>query len=166
MNRTKTTALLVAACLSVPATAQYGRLVPPEAMLSVFSEACVAGAPRFSQWTPRLAERKRWDALGLSGSARPGDRGWLVSANGQPVIVDIHRPKSGTETCSVSAVTAPQALIAAMTKREGRGPDLDRRTPVQTVKGWTRTIEKRPISVTMPLDGRALARITIAADAR
>lgn len=158
------TAAAAAALAISPASAQYGRLTPPDAMLGLFSRACVAGAPRFSAYVPLLAKREKWDALGLSASARPGDQGWLVSVGGQPAIVDIHRPTPTTETCSVSAVTAPSALVQSMTKRQGRGPDMQRTQAAGLVKGWTRTIEKRPVSITVPTDGRAMARITIAAN--
>jgi hypothetical protein len=159
-------AALAATLLVAPATAQYGRLTPPDAMLGLFSRACVAGAPSFSTFVPLLAKRERWDPLGLSKTARPGDQGWLVSLNGQPAIVDIHRPTPDTQTCSVSAVTAPSALIAGMTKRQGRKADMERTQAGGLVKGWTRTIEKRPVSITVPTDGRAMARITIAAGGR
>jgi hypothetical protein len=157
------TAALAAA--GAPASAQYGRLTDPARMITLFSQACVAGAPRFSAFVPVFAKQQRWDELGHSATARPGDRGWLIALAGQPAIVDIHQPAPGIETCSVSAVTAPNALVAAMTKREGHAPDTEKRQADEVVKGWTRSIERRPLSVTVP-DGRAMARITMAASTR
>lgn len=157
------TAAAAAALATSPASAQYGRLTPPDALLGLFSRACVAGAPRFSSFLPVLAKRERWDQLGLSASAKPGDQGWLVSVGGQPAIVDIHRPTPGTETCSVSAVTAPGGLVQAMTRRQKRNPDVQRNQAGGLVKGWSRTIEGRPVTVTVPTDGRAMARITLTA---
>jgi hypothetical protein len=154
---------VAATTLSAPAYAQYGRLTPPDALIGLFSRACVAGAPRFSTFLPTLAKRERWDQLGLSASAKPGDQGWLVSVGGQPAIVDIHRPTPTTETCSVSAVTAPGGLVQAMTRRQKRAPDIQRNQAGGLVKGWSRTIEGRPVSITVPTDGRAMARITLTA---
>ena len=165
MRKALAAAFAASLCVA-PAVAQYGRLTPPDAMLGLFSRACVAGAPTFSTFVPLLAKRERWDPLGLSKTARPGDQGWLVSVGGQPAIVDIHRPTPTTQTCSVSAVTAPSALVASMTKRQGHKADMERTQVGGLVKGWTRTIEKRPVSITVPTDGRAMARITIAAGGR
>lgn len=142
-----------------PASAQYGRLVPPAKVVALHASACVANAPDFEATLPKVAARKHWDEYGRSAKARPGDRAWLVSVDGQPTIVDISR-EGHRQRCSVNAVTAPGAIVDLVRAAQKRKPDrVVDNGPAGRVNIWN-VSPIRVITVTVPL-GQAIGRITM-----
>jgi hypothetical protein len=159
------TIAIIAAALSLAsaasADAQYGRLVPADKLVALHGTACRASAPDFETKVAIEARRQKWDEYGVSAKAKPGDRAWLVAIGGQPSIVDISRA-GRTQRCSVNAVSAPAAVLALVTKAQGRKPDGVRsQGPNGTVSIW-RVSPGRTLSVTVPI-GQALSRITLEA---
>jgi hypothetical protein len=158
------TATMAALALATPVAtrAQYGRLVDPKRALAFFNTACIASAPSFSTRVAAKAKASKWDELGLSRKAKPGDRGWLVSLNGLPAIVDISRT-GPVQKCSINLVTDPSQVLALISKIEGRKPDFRRETKVTLEQGWNATKRiPNPLMVTTT-PGVAMVRVTMAA---
>ena len=159
----KLTSLVIAAVATMiassPASAQYGRLVPPAKVVALHGSACAASAPDFATALPKLAAKRNWDEYGRSAKARPGDHAWLVSIDGQPTIVDISR--EGTkQRCSVNAVTAPGAVLALVRGEQKRKPDrVVKQGQAGDVSIW-RLSPKKVVTVTVPM-GQAIGRITM-----
>lgn len=159
---TRKTAVLIAAAAATltpgHATAQYGRLVPPQKVLALHAAACAAGSTDFETSLPKLARRRGWDEYGRSATARPGDRAWLVSLDGQPAIVDISK-QGRSQRCSVNAVTGPAGLLSLVRAQRGRAPDrVTRKGTSGDVSLW-RLTPRTTVSVTVPM-GQAIGRIT------
>lgn len=164
MHKTITAALTAALAIAMPGAtqAQYGRLVDPKRALAFFNTACIASAPSFSTSVAAKAKTSKWDELGLSKKAKPGDRGWLVSLNGLPAIVDISR-SGAVQKCSINLVTDPSQVLALISKIEGRKPDFRRETKVSLEQGWNPTKKiPNPLMVTTT-PGVAMVRVTMAA---
>lgn len=156
---------LAVLCTPVSANAQFGRLIEPQNLLALFSEGCTSSAPSFAAKLPPKANARKWDELGRTAAAHPGDRGWLVSIHGLPAIVDISRPAGGGETCSTSAVSDPDQIVSALTKLLQKRPDStvtqNTRAGPTLVRFWNPS--KRfpyPLKVTST-PGQAMTRITI-----
>jgi hypothetical protein len=157
-----TTMVLAAAAAMIAssqASAQYGRLVPPAKVAALHASACAGTAPDFATALPKLAALRKWDEYGRSAKARPGDRAWLVSLDGQPTIVDISR--EGTkQRCSVNAVTAPAGLLSIVRTQQKRRPDRVVKNAVSGDVNIWRINPKTVVTVTVPM-GQAIGRITM-----
>lgn len=164
MRKIRFFAQLLCILLALPAgvaSAQYGRLVPPPALLDQFDKSCGASQPDFAAKLPPMASRLHWDELGLSKAARPGDRGWLVAVGGQPVIVDISKPAPGQQLCSTSSVTNPGAILRLLTQRAGRKPDYARTKNDSLIQGWKPSARASGEIFITTSPGQAMARITL-----
>lgn len=160
MRSTLIAAAILVAGAPLTANAQYGRLTAATDVFNLFKTSCLSTGPGFSTSIPLKAKLGHWDELGLTAKARPGDRGWLIAIKGQPSILDIKKPSPTSETCSVSAVTSPQDVVAAINKLTGKSATQKSGAHGAVLYNWLRS-PKAPFPISVSVNpGQAMARIT------
>jgi len=149
--------------LSAPASAQFGRLVPTDTILRTSIGTCVTPGTDFQRSVPAIARRGKWDEYGTKPGTPRTTRGWLYAPNGQPVVIDIARNGS-IGTCSVNAVSDPNAIVKAI--RGARGTPRVTRTPNGDVVSLWPATKGRPVTSVTTSPGQAMTRVTVTAPAR